>query len=42
MVNDDDRDANSNFDLFRNKRVMYPTIAGLLLVVGILLYPLFF
>lgn len=33
---------NDDFDLFRNKRVMYPTIAGLLLVVGILLYPVFF
>lgn len=34
--NDDD------FNLFRNRRVLYPTAIGIMIVVGILLFPFFF
>lgn len=41
MTDDNNRPSDDDFNLFRNKRVLYPTAIGILIVVGILLLPVF-
>lgn len=36
-----DESGDDDFNLLRNKRVFYPTIIGLIIVIAILLSPLF-
>lgn len=36
------QNSGDDFNLFRNRRVLYPTAIGIMIIVGILLFPLFF